>query len=255
VLDFGLAKALGPDVGSAPDVLNSPTLTAPATQLGMIIGTAAYMAPEQARGKAVDRRADIWAFGAVLFEMLTGLRTFEGDDVSTTLASVLKRRAAVDIAARRSPSPLTRLLRRCLEKDPRRRLSAIGDARLELDEHEPVAAGLLVTAPASRPSMLSRLWPAAAGIVVTAVCRCAAMAVLRATNGSARSADVDPSAAGRAGLSRFDGHRRVTRRHDGGLHRRFRGSIGKRGVGSARRFDVGAPARGYRERGARVLVA
>src|SRR4029434_9579681 len=72
VLDFGLAKALGPDVGSTPDLMNSPTLTAPATHLGMIIGPAAYMAPEQARGRAVDRRADIWAFGAVLYEMLTG---------------------------------------------------------------------------------------------------------------------------------------------------------------------------------------
>jgi serine/threonine protein kinase/Tol biopolymer transport system component len=169
VLDFGLAKALGPDVGSAPDLMNSPTLTAPATQLGMIIGTAAYMAPEQARGKAVDRRADIWAFGAVLYEMLTGLRTFEGDDVSTTLASVLKDEPRWNALPADLPSPLTRLLRRCLDKDPRRRLSAIGDARLELDEHEPVAAASPVTAPASRPSMLSRLWPAAAGIVVTAV--------------------------------------------------------------------------------------
>jgi eukaryotic-like serine/threonine-protein kinase len=129
VLDFGLAKALGPDVGSAPDLMNSPTLTAPATQLGMIIGTAAYMAPEQARGKAVDRRADIWAFGAVLYEMLSGVRTFEGDDVSTTLASVLKDEPRWKALPADLPSPLTRLLRRCLEKDPKRRLSAIGDAR------------------------------------------------------------------------------------------------------------------------------
>jgi serine/threonine protein kinase len=169
VLDFGLAKALGPDVGSATDLMNSPTLTAPATQLGMIIGTAAYMAPEQARGKAVDRRADIWAFGAVLYEMLTGHRTFEGDDVSTTLASVLKDEPRWNVLPADLPPPLTRLLRRCLEKDPRRRLSAIGDARLELDEHELVAAAPVVTERSPHPSMLSRLWPVAAGIVVTAV--------------------------------------------------------------------------------------
>ena len=90
VLDFGLAKALDPAAASSPEAMNSPTLTAQGTQMGLIIGTAAYMAPEQARGKAVDRRADIWAFGVVLHEMLTGQRTFEGDDVSDTLASVLK---------------------------------------------------------------------------------------------------------------------------------------------------------------------
>jgi eukaryotic-like serine/threonine-protein kinase len=90
VLDFGLAKAMDPAGGPAADVANSPTLTARATQMGLIMGTAAYMAPEQARGRAVDRRADIWAFGVVLYEMLTGRRLFPGDDVSETLASVLK---------------------------------------------------------------------------------------------------------------------------------------------------------------------
>jgi len=90
VLDFGLAKAMDPAGTSSVDPTNSPTLTAHATQMGMIIGTAAYMAPEQAKGRAVDRRADIWAFGVVLYEMLTGRRAFGGDDISEVLASVLK---------------------------------------------------------------------------------------------------------------------------------------------------------------------
>src|SRR2546428_194024 len=92
VLDFGLAKAMEPATGSSPSVSMSPTITTPAmTQAGMILGTAAYMSPEQARGKGVDKRSDIWAFGAVLFEMLTGARAFAGDDVSDVLASVLAR--------------------------------------------------------------------------------------------------------------------------------------------------------------------
>ena len=104
--------------------------------MGLIIGTAAYMAPEQARGRAVDRRADIWAFGVVLFEMLTGRRPFGGDEVSDTLASVLKDDVPWDALPAALPAHVRRLLRRCLEKDPRKRLSSIGDARLELDETE-----------------------------------------------------------------------------------------------------------------------
>ena len=133
VLDFGLAKALDPITSSGSDAMNSPTLTARGTQLGLIVGTAAYMAPEQARGKAVDRRADIWAFGVVLYEMLSGKRAFEGDDVSITLAAVLKDDVDWKALPKDLPSPVTRVLKRCLEKDPKRRLSAIGDARLELD--------------------------------------------------------------------------------------------------------------------------
>src|SRR6188768_1563793 len=90
VLDFGLAKAMDPAGASSAAAMNSPTLTNRATQMGMILGTAAYMAPEQARGRAVDRRADVWAFGVVLYEMLTGRRAFDGEDISITLASVLK---------------------------------------------------------------------------------------------------------------------------------------------------------------------
>jgi eukaryotic-like serine/threonine-protein kinase len=173
VLDFGLAKALAPDGASATaDAMNSPTLTARATQMGMILGTAAYMAPEQARGRAVDRRADIWAFGAVLYEMLAGRRAFEGEDISVTLANVIKSDVDWDVLPPDLPRPIRRLLRRCLEKDPRRRLSAIGDARLELDEPERAAAETTgptaPAAPASRPSLVARVWPALAGIVVTA---------------------------------------------------------------------------------------
>ncbi len=134
VLDFGLAKVIDPSAGSNPDLMNSPTITSPATQMGMILGTAAYMSPEQARGRPVDRRADIWAFGVVIYEMLTGRRPFGGEDISLTLAAILKE--DVDFAALPSDTPaaIRRLLRRCLEKDPRRRLSAIADARLELEE-------------------------------------------------------------------------------------------------------------------------
>ena len=96
VLDFGLAKALDPTAGSSVSAMNSPTLSMHATQAGIILGTAAYMSPEQAKGKVVDRRGDIWSFGVVLYEMLTGQRPFKGDDVTDTLASVLKDTPAFD---------------------------------------------------------------------------------------------------------------------------------------------------------------
>jgi len=174
VLDFGLAKALAADGGgAAADAMNSPTLTrqgygAAGTQLGMIIGTAAYMAPEQAKGRVVDRRADIWAFGVVLYEMLAGRRAFEGDDVSEILASVLKTAPDLSVVPAGVSPSVRRLLRRCLEKDPRRRLSAIGDARLELDEIEPAAPAVHATATPARRSTVALLWPAAVGIVATA---------------------------------------------------------------------------------------
>jgi Tol biopolymer transport system component len=169
VLDFGLAKAIDPAGASGADPMNSPTLTARATQMGMITGTAAYMAPEQARGKAVDRRADIWAFGVVLYEMLAGRRAFEGEDISVTLANVIKSDVDWDALPADLPRPIRRLLRRCLEKDPRKRLSAIGDARLELDEHEQPAAAEATSAAARAPraSLVTRLWPAVAAVVIT----------------------------------------------------------------------------------------
>src|SRR5262245_29034538 len=129
VLDFGLAKAL--EGNEAPAVLsNSPTLTNAATLQGVILGTAAYMAPEQARGRVVDKRADIWSFGVVLFEMLAGRRLFQGEDVSETLASVIKEEPQWELV----PLNVHRLLRSCLERDPKRRLRDIGDAWRLLDE-------------------------------------------------------------------------------------------------------------------------
>ncbi len=133
VLDFGLAKAMDPTDPSGANAMNSPTMTARATQMGMIIGTAAYMSPEQAKGRAVDKRADIWAFGVVLFEMLTGQRAFQGEDISETLASVLKDSVDLNLLPASTTFTIRRLLQRCLERDPRKRLRDIGDARHVLE--------------------------------------------------------------------------------------------------------------------------
>ena len=134
VLDFGLAKAFQPDA-SDPNMSMSPTisLTAAATQMGMVIGTAAYMSPEQAKGRPVDKRADVWAFGAVVYEMLTGQRPFSGDDVSEILARVIDREPDWSAFASTVPHVLTAFLRRCLEKDPKRRVRDIGDVRMALE--------------------------------------------------------------------------------------------------------------------------
>ena len=148
VLDFGLAKALDPVVQdfSSEDPSQSPTLTAAATQMGVIMGTAAYMSPEQARGKTVDKRADIWAFGIVLFEMLTGRRAFEGEDVSLTLADVMRAEPKWEHLPEGLSSALHTYLKRCLQKDPRQRVRDIGDVRLaiegafELSESRPTGA-------------------------------------------------------------------------------------------------------------------
>ena len=131
VLDFGLAKTLDPVPDG--DQSQSPTLTAAATQIGVVMGTAAYMSPEQAKGKTVDRRADIWAFGAVLYEMLTGTRAFAGDDVSDTMAAVLRAEADWSALPAETPARLRQLVRRCLDRDPRQRIRDIGDARLAMD--------------------------------------------------------------------------------------------------------------------------
>ncbi len=133
VLDFGLAKALKAEAAAA-DLSKSPTLSEVASRAGVIMGTAAYMSPEQARGQAVDKRADIWAFGCVLYEMLSGKNTFACTTVSDTLAAVLRAEPGWDGLPAETPPLIRRLLRRCLEKDPKRRLHDIADARIELDE-------------------------------------------------------------------------------------------------------------------------
>jgi Tol biopolymer transport system component/predicted Ser/Thr protein kinase len=160
VLDFGLAK-IG---GSTPTAVteNSPTLSLAATQAGVVLGTAAYMAPEQARGKAVDHRADIWAFGVVVCELLTGERVFKGEDLTETLASVVKDQPDLD----RVPRRLRRMLKACLEKDPARRLQAIGDARLLLESGDAPAESSEGTA---RRRLTAWLWPAVAAMLAIAL--------------------------------------------------------------------------------------
>ncbi len=139
VLDFGLAKAMEP-AGSVPNVSQSPTITTPAkmTGAGVILGTAAYMAPEQAKGTPVDKRADIWAFGAVLFEMLTGTRAFGGADVADTLAAILRADPDWNALPAEVGFPVRTLLRGCLEKDPRRRITDISAALFVL-RHQTIA--------------------------------------------------------------------------------------------------------------------
>jgi Tol biopolymer transport system component len=136
VLDFGLAKALAPETaaGAAVDISNSPTMTSPgATRVGFLLGTAAYMAPEQAKGKPVDRRADIWAFGVVLFEMLTGKALYAGETAAETLARVIERDPSLAALPKATPLSIRDLIARCLTKDPRARLQAIGEARIVIE--------------------------------------------------------------------------------------------------------------------------
>src|SRR5262252_5847904 len=160
LLDFGLAKAFSetPDAG-ATDPENSPTITLGATVAGTVMGTAAYMSPEQAKGKRVDKRADIWSWGVVLYELLTGERLFKGDEAADTLAQVLTKEPNLE----RVPLKVRRLLSECLQKDPKQRLRDIGDARRLLDDSsaplEPVTA----------PKLSSWLaWTAAAVLAVVA---------------------------------------------------------------------------------------
>ena len=176
VLDFGLAKAFQPD-GSDPGLSASPTisLTAAATQMGMVIGTAAYMSPEQAKGKPVDKRADVWAFGVVLYEMLAGRKPFVGDDVSDTLALVLKFEPEWDTLPAETPPRVRQLVQTCLQKDPKQRVHDVADVRLAME-------GAFETTAADRQAAVALLqggrlasirhlipWAIALGAIVTAV--------------------------------------------------------------------------------------
>ncbi len=155
VLDFGLAKALD-DAPAGSNAANSPTISLASTRAGVILGTVAYMSPEQARGAAVDRRADIWAYGVVLYKMLTGRQLFGGATVSDTLAAVLTIEPDLKLA----PAAMRPLLRRCLEKDPKQRLQAIGEARIALSDSTPE------TAPPQPPQ---RVLPWAVAAVLAAI--------------------------------------------------------------------------------------
>jgi serine/threonine-protein kinase len=160
LLDFGLAKALEGDPsasGSSPALAHSPTMTAQMTGVGVLLGTAAYMSPEQARGEIADRRADIWALGIVLMEMLSGKTVYGSKTMSDTLAGVLAREPEWDDLPADTPVPIRRLLERCLEKDGRKRLQAIGEARIAIEHYledpsagEPQAEAAVETAPWKR---------------------------------------------------------------------------------------------------------
>jgi serine/threonine-protein kinase len=180
ILDFGLAKALDPAASSSGEAMNSPTMTARATQIGMILGTAAYMAPEQAKGKTVDRRADIWAFGVVLFEMLTGRRAFEGEDISEVLAGVLKLDPDWSALPADLPEPVRRLLKRCLEKDPKKRLRDIAEGMLQLEDAlaTPVVPAAVVNAPAPAIAPVP-FWRRALPVIVTAIISVAAVVAVQ----------------------------------------------------------------------------
>ncbi|MFZ3216121.1 MAG: protein kinase [Candidatus Acidiferrales bacterium] len=174
VLDFGLAKALQ-DGSSAGDISNSPTLTMASTKEGIILGTAAYMSPEQAKGKAADRRSDIWSFGVVLFEMLSGQQTFGGETVSDALAAIIKDSPDWTQLPAATPARIRGLLRRCLQKDPRQRLQAIGEARIAIEEalsgagqEAAAVSAVAVAAPPSVAPLWKRLAPWALAAVLGA---------------------------------------------------------------------------------------
>jgi Protein kinase domain/WD40-like Beta Propeller Repeat len=134
VLDFGLAKAMEPSAGSSLSMSMSPTITTPAmTQAGMILGTAAYMSPEQAKGRTVDARADVWAFGVVLFEMVSGQRAFDGEDIADVLGAVVRLDPRWDVLPASVPPRVLQVLRRCLQKNVKARLAHIQDVRLALE--------------------------------------------------------------------------------------------------------------------------
>ena len=170
VLDFGLAKALDPSPSSAVagEPMESPTMTGPAgmTDSGVVLGTAPYMSPEQARGKVVDKRADIWAFGCVLFEMLAGRRPFDGETSSDTIAAILTREPEWTALPAATPAGIRGLLQRCLEKDDKRRLRDIGDARIEIERAIGESGTAGTAAPRRRPLQHWSLWAAALVLLV-----------------------------------------------------------------------------------------
>lgn len=173
VLDFGLAKALADDSPGA-DSSTSPTLTAASTRAGIILGTAAYMSPEQARGRMVDRRTDIWAFGCVLFEMLTRKLAFQAETTTDTLAAVLTREPDFDQLPASTPASIRRLIGRCLQKDVKKRLQSIGDARIDIEDciagrNDEQLAGSTLTSLQQHSTKQHTWWRRGAGIAAVAL--------------------------------------------------------------------------------------
>jgi len=175
VLDFGLAKAMS-DEPTEGDMSNSPTLSMAATMQGVILGTAAYMSPEQAKGKRVDRRADVWAFGVILYEMLTGKQLYKGETVSETMAAVMMKEPALDALPAKSPPAIRNLLRRCLDKDARQRLRDMGEARIVIQDVlsgaaqvESAGAGSARSRALSRPALFLSTGALLIGAVIAGV--------------------------------------------------------------------------------------
>ncbi|HEX4913062.1 MAG TPA: protein kinase, partial [Vicinamibacterales bacterium] len=168
ILDFGLAKAMDSTAGvhNPGSLANSPTITTPMTQAGLILGTAAYMSPEQAKGRVVDKRSDVWAFGCVLYEMLTGRRAFDGEDVTDTIAAVVRGEPDWNALPADTPPQIRLLLKRSLDKDRRSRIADISVARFLIDETIPAP---LPAAPASTRSRRSAIAAAAAGLIIGVV--------------------------------------------------------------------------------------
>jgi Tol biopolymer transport system component/predicted Ser/Thr protein kinase len=186
VLDFGLAKALGHDLRTSgpQDLANSPTITSPAmTMGGMILGTAAYMSPEQAKGKPVDKRADIWAFGCVLYEMLTGKRAFKGDDVTDIITSVMRDTPDWLALPFETPSAIRTLLRRCIEKDPRKRAPHMAIARMEIDDAMTSTGELVQGHGGERPARAKTRLVAAVALAVGVTAIAGGWALARYTAG------------------------------------------------------------------------
>ena len=228
ILDFGLAKMVGG--ASGPDAtvatMSSPTVLSPAmTQIGIILGTAAYMAPEQARGKAIDRRVDVWAFGCILFEMLSGTRPFGGETVTDVLSAIVSRDPDWTALPEQTSVEIRKLLHRCLEKDPRRRLRDIGEARLICENPHPGDVANAAAAPARRPKWI--LPALGAALVIVSLIASVLLVALRKpkTGAPKRSHAVRCAPAGQRDLEhrvpacRISVRRRVCDR----LHRDHRG--------------------------------
>ena len=175
VLDFGLAKLAHPEAAAGPaDVTASPTITSPAmmTGVGVLLGTAAYMSPEQAKGREADKRSDIWAFGCVLYEMLTGRRAFDGEDMTEVLGAVVRLEPNWEALPSDVPPPVRTLLQRCLVKDRRKRIADIAAALFVLDHQAGVAATSTASAaPLPRRPLWRRIAALTAGALVVAVAR------------------------------------------------------------------------------------